>query len=375
MYPNHCYAEGWGSSAIFVHNNCKHKTFKSAMKKTGFIIFFAIFIAACNNRENTPDISNVTVTLKTERFDVSFFSLDTNHLAAGLAALQSRYPKLLPVFLKSIVGVDDENGIKNFFGLYKPLYDSSQKLYQNFENVQGQIEKALKYVKYYFPGYITPARIIPIVGPMNTMNDLAKMGNGDLTPNFMGPDFIGISLQFYLGKDFSWYNQEYFINTVVPLYRSRRFSREYIVADVMKLVADDLFPDRSNTKPLIEQMIERGKHWWLIDKFLPGTPDSIKTGYTQQQLDWCNENEGLIWGYIIKNEDLYDLSPATIQTYIGESPFTQVFSQEYSPGNLGPWIGLQIVKKYAEKQAGMKPEDIMKASARQILEGAKYKPK
>jgi hypothetical protein len=161
----------------------------------------------------------------------------------------------------------------------------------------------------------------------------------------------------------------------VPLYRSRRFAKEYIIADVIKLVVDDIFPDKSKAKPLIEQMIEKGKQWWLIDKFLPETADSVKTGYTQQQLDWCRENEGLIWSYIVKNENLYTVDPVTIQTYIGEGPFTQGFSQEDSPGNLGPWIGWQIVKKYAENNTGLKPEEIMKTSPKQILEQAKYKPK
>jgi len=216
---------------------------------------------------------------------------------------------------------------------------------------------------------------MPLVGPMNSIEDMAKMTNGDFTPNFIGPDLLGISLQFYLGKDFSLYKNEYFINNVVPLYRSRRFAREYIVADVMKLIADDIFPDKSNTRPLIEQMIEKGKQWWLIDKFLPETADSVKTGYTQQQLDWCRENEGLIWSYIIKNEDLHTVDPVTIQSYIGEGPFTQGFSQEFSPGNLGPWIGRQIVKQYAANNDSMKPEEIMKATPKQILEQAKYKPK
>ena len=83
----------------------------------------------------------------------------------------------------------------------------------------------------------------------------------------------------------------------------------------------------------------------------------------------------MIWSYVIKNENLYTFDPTTIQTYIGEGPFTQGFSQELSPGNIGPWIGWQIVKKYADKNSGMKPEGILKASAKQILEEAKYKPK
>lgn len=143
----------------------------------------------------------------------------------------------------------------------------------------------------------------------------------------------------------------------------------------MKAVVQDLFPDQSGSKTLVEQMIEKGKQWYLLDKFLPTTADSIKTGYTQQQLNWCNENEGLIWTYIIKNEDLNSLNPVTIQTYIGEGPFTQGFSQELSPGNMGQWIGWQIVKKYVSKNPDMKPEEVMKMDAGKILEEAKYKPK
>ena len=345
------------------------------MKKIGFFLILIAMVTACNNQKDSPDISDISVELGVDRFDEDFFSMDTARLSTSLSALQARYPALLPVFLESILGVMDEQGIKTFIRLYKPVYDSSQKLYADFKPVQAEIEKALRYVKHYFPTYVPPAKLVPVVGPMNSMNDLAKMANGDLTPNFIGPGFIGISLQFYLGKNFSLYNEEYFINNVVPRYRSRRFSRAYIVAEVMKLVADDLFPDKSNTRPLIEQMIERGKQWWLIGKFLPDTPDSIKTGYTTQQLQWCEENEGLIWSHIIKYENLYDLTPATIQTYIGEAPFTQGFSQESSPGNLGPWIGLQIVKKFASSQSGTKPEDIMKTSPKRILEEAKYKPK
>ena len=92
-------------------------------------------------------------------------------------------------------------------------------------------------------------------------------------------------------------------------------------------------------------------------------------------MEWCNTNEGLIWSYIVKNEDLYSVNPATIQTYLGEAPFTQGFSQELSPGNIGQWIGWKIVEKYAQKNESTSLTDVMNASAKQILDGAKYKPK
>jgi len=345
------------------------------MRYSVILVSFLLFLIACTNLDDKPDISNIEVDLRTDRFDKDFFSADTTRLSTEMQRLEAKYPQLLPVFIQSIIGVENEQGIYDFYRQYKPVYDSAQIIYSDLSAVEADIEKALKYVKYYFPEYELPKKIIPVVGPMNSMNDLARMGNGELTPNFIGPDFIGISLQFYLGRDFSWYNDEYFITNVVPRFRSRRFSREYIVADVMKLIADDIFPDKSNTRPLVEQMIERGKHWWLIDRFLPDTPDTIKTGYTRRQLDWVRENEGLIWSHIIKTENLYDLTPATVQVYIGEAPFTQGLSQEDSPGNIGPWFGLQIIKKYLEKNPGISIADLMKKPAREILEEAKYKPK
>ncbi|MET0394527.1 MAG: hypothetical protein ABW019_15385 [Chitinophagaceae bacterium] len=344
-------------------------------KISAFYLVIAFFAACSGNKKNLPDVSGIRVSLAVQRFDRDFFSMDTTQLDRSLDALQRRYPVFLRPYLEMIAGVTDSSSIKAFFRAYKPLYDSAQKSYAGFDGVKQQLENAFRYVKYYFPGYQVPATIIPVIGPMNSVEDLARTGSGDYTPDFLGDGFIGISLQFYLGSRFSLYSNEYFINNVAPRYRSRRFAKEYIAADVMKLVTDDIFPDRSSGKPLIEQMIEKGKQWWLLDKFLPEAPDSVKTGYTEQQLRWCRENEGLIWSYIVRNESLYSIDPATIQTYIGEAPFTSVFPQDASPGNIGAWIGWQIVSKFAGNNPALRPEAVMQTSAKQILEEAKYKPK
>jgi uncharacterized protein YjaZ len=63
-----------------------------------------------------------------------------------------------------------------------------------------------------------------------------------------------------------------------------------------------------------------------------------------------------------------------VQNYLGEAPFTQSLGPS-SPGNIGQWIGWQIVKKFADKNSSMNVADILKTDARKILEEAKYKPK
>ena len=339
------------------------------MKKTILVLLLTIFLFACHNdKKNIPDVSNIKVAIAIERFDQSFFSIDTNNIAAGLQKVQRLHPDFYDDFMQQILGINGNDSslttllvTKEFLRGYLSIYDSLQLLYKNTDQLQKELTKAFQFVIYYYPKY-KPGNIITFVGPFDAPG-VASTNTG-----------LAIGLQQYAGKDFSVYQsgqgQELF-----PLYISRRFAPQYITANCMKAVVQDLFPDQSGSKTLVEQMIEKGKQWYLLDKFLPTTADSIKTGYTQQQLNWCNENEGLIWTYIIKNEDLNSLNPVTIQTYIGEGPFTQGFSQELSPGNMGQWIGWQIVKKYVSKNPYMTPEEVMKMDAGKILEEAKYKPK
>ncbi len=348
------------------------------MKQLGLSFLLATVLYSCKQHAALPDVSGIRVDLQVQRFEKDFFSVDSNAVAGALPVLQQKYPDFLPIFIGNVLGLGPlraDNplalaGTRRFLHLTGPLYDSVEQAYPSLDFLERDFREAFRFVKYYFPDYRTPSRIITLVGPPD---GLAQMGS-DYSTNFLGQDFLGISLQFYLGAGCSVYNNDYFIANVAPLYRSRRFAKPYILPDAMKLIVDDLFPDRSNGKPLVEQMIEKGKQWYMLDKFLPRTADSLKTGYTQRQLDWCRKNEGLIWNYIITNENLYSVEPATIQTYIGEAPFTQGMP-EASPGNIGAWVGWQIVQKFVEKNPGLSPAEVMKTDARRILEESKYKPK
>ncbi len=292
------------------------------MKKPLLAVLLTVLLFACNdNKKGIPDVSDIKVEVLIERFDQSFFSIDTNILSASLQKVQQQHPDFYLDFMQQILGVDGADTSRNtilvtkeFIRGYKSIYDTLQLIYKKTDWLQKELEKGFQFVKYYFPKYKTGKAIL-FVGPFDAPG-VAATSTG-----------LAIGLQQYAGRDFSVYQSQQG-QELFPLYISRRFSKEYITANCMKAVVEDIFRDQSGGKPLIEQMIEKGKQWYLLDKFLPTTPDSIKTGYTQQQLDWCNAYEGNIWSYLVKNEDLHSLTPSVLQTYIGEAPFTQGLSQE-----------------------------------------------
>jgi hypothetical protein len=328
-------------------------------------IALILFFSSCSTGKNKPDVSHIKTDIEIERFEKSFFSLDTNNLAKGMAGLRNAFPRFYPVFFQDILLINPMDTanfsiIRQVLSSYTGIYDSIEHKYKDLDWLEEDLEKNFRYVKYYYPRYNIP-KVITFIGTL------------DAPGVVLAPEYLGIGLQQFGGKTFSVY-QDPAVQQLYPVYISRRFDKEYITASCMKAIADDIYPDKSAGKPLIEQMIEKGKSWFLLDKFLPDAADSVKTGYTKRQLDWVEENEGNIWGHIINNENLYTVEPVAIQTYLGEAPFTQGMS-EASPGNIGQWVGWRIVQQYASKNEHLPLQQILQTDAKTILEGAKYRPK
>ena len=360
-----------------LYTNQPDFTFSGNMKNL-FLISCTFLLFACKNTGSAPDVSGSDLQLTVKRFDKDFFRIDSNNTKDGLAALQQQYPDFLPLFVNHVLGLgplSDSNelafgGTKRFLHLNEPVYRQSQELYGNFSAISNQLQTAFRYVQYYFPNYRVP-EIITTVGPMDA---LAPMSNNEPSPNYMGEHFLAIGLQFYLGSDYSIYNDPGFIMNVVPTYRSRRFSKEFICSDVMKLVIDDLYPDSSSRLPLGEQFVEKGKRLELLSLFLPATNDTLLLGYTAKQLEWCRSNERSIYNFFAQQNLLYERDPALTQPYLTEGPFTQGMP-ETSPGNVGAFMGWQMIKAFLKKKKDLTPQEWMKLPAKEIISQSGYKPR
>lgn len=342
------------------------------MKRFAVLALAGWMLAGCR-QHNAPDVSGIAVDVKIERFDRFLFQqTDTTSAARGFSQLQAAFPYFAPDFTTYILELPPARApytdtasaaafgeLKRFIRITRPLYDSLSPLFDAAATAR-ELTQSFKYLKYYFPGYRVP-KLVSYIGPFNAPG--VAVTNGA----------IAIGLQLYGGKNFSFYNSEEGI-ALYPAYISRRFEQQYIPANVMTAVINDIYPDKSTGRPLVEQMVEKGKQWYMLDKLLPGTADSIKTGYTNRQLDWCRENEGLIWDFFLQSNELYTTEPALVKSYIGEAPVTQEMSPA-SPGNIGQWVGWRIVQAYADKHPELELDALMKTDAKKIFSGSKYKPR
>ncbi|WP_246022630.1 gliding motility lipoprotein GldB [Filimonas effusa] len=343
------------------------------MKNPGIYRLFvwacaAVMLLSCGggSKRKVPDVSHIKVKFEVKRFDQELFSLDTTDLGAALTRLQQHYPGFLNDYLYNILALPPQEDstvamLKRFIHDYKPVYDSVQLRYRNLGSLEKELVHALQLTGYYFPGYKLPESLITFVGPVEGYaNVLTNSG-------------FAVGLQLYLGKDFSAYQMDYF-REIYPSYQSKRFEAVYIPVNCMRNIVDDMYPYKAGNRPLAEQMVELGKRMYLLDLLLPETAEHLKLGYTEKQLEGCYKHEALIWNTFVQNDLLYATDPIVIRDYVNDGPKTPVLGEE-SPGFIGQFTGWQIVKKWAEKQKDLTPQELMRTPARQLFDEAKYKPR
>jgi hypothetical protein len=332
----------------------------------GLLIISSIFYS-CNGTDKTPDVSNIKVELSTQRFEKDLFTLDTANYAAKLDQLIAKYPSFGENYLSTILGADPKWSndsiaayVKGFVSSYKNLYDTTQLLFKDFTTYENEIKKGLQFVKYYFPNYKIPNKIITYIGPVD--------GYGDIVSD----DALIVGLHLHLGKNYSLYKSD-LVQQTYPEYLSNRFEPNTIATNCLKNIVSDLFPEKMEDKSLVQQMVEKGKRLYVLSKLLPNEEGSKLIGYTAIQLKDCYEHERNIWDMFAQNNLLQTVDDNVIKNYIGESPKTQELGDE-SPGNIGSFVGWQIVKKYMSKYPETSLQKLMATDDDTIFQEAKYKP-
>lgn len=332
-----------------------------------YLIFLCVLTFFSCKQGTKPDVSNINLDLKIERFDQDLYAGKNKDLAQTDLLLQKKYSLFYNDYIHRMVGDSNYSGEEILSTLYKDqaytdLNQETDSVFKDIKPIETELTQTFKYIKYYYPQVKVP-KFISFVS-----------GFAVQTP--IGDNYMGIGLDMFLGKNSKFYRA---IVKSVPLYLSRRFSPEYVVPRVTETFArEELFPQRDENHSLLSKMIENGKILYFMDKVLADqVPDTVKIGYTAKQLDWCKTYEGNIWAYFMENNLLFETDYQKIQVFLSEAPFTPgIGEKNESAPKLGIWTGWQIVRKYMQENPAVTLQQLMaEKDDQKILTSAKYKPK
>ncbi len=335
------------------------------------IAALTLLLSSCgNDTEKKPDVSEVKIQMVTQRLDKDLEAIDTTNIAGGLQALHSKYPEFLNFYLDTLMGlgiegkfIDSNPGITKgmhaflTYKDYRDLFDTVNKHYPDTKALDEQLASGFKYARHYFPEFKEP-KVVYIVSLLN------KWGA------FTYENYLGIGLDMFLGSSYPFYR-----SVGIPDYMGPKLERNYIPVAAFRTIYESSYPFEANNRNLLNMMIQKGKELYYVSKVLPDAPEAQLLAYTQKQQEWCVQNEGVIFNFFIARNILYSTNWQEVLRYVNDAP--ESTGLPGSPGDVGSWIGLQIVKAYMKEHAEMSLKQLLEQpiDAQKFLQESKYKPK
>jgi hypothetical protein len=161
---------------------------------------------------------------------------------------------------------------------------------------------------------------------------------------------------------------------VYPEYLRRQFTKTFIPVRLARVMAQNR-NDAPSGKRLLDIMVHNGKTLYIAACLSPETPDSLLMGYTRTQWEGCTANEPQVWARLLDLNLLYETDYAKFRKLVEPSPNAPMLFTE-APGEIGNWMGLQIVRAYMLRHPDTSLDQLLAMQdAQQLLEASRYKPK
>lgn len=324
-------------------------------------------------KTNLPNVEAYRKEVGIVRFEHLVFDLNIQKLPEEVETLANDYPVLFDIYFDNLLGFKyEEDSIFFFRSLKGFLQDEKilqlkrvvQEEYYDISNLEKELSEAFAYMKYYFPSFEQP-NVYTLFAEYTIQLFLFTEENGR--------DAVGIGLDMFLGRDYP-YGAMFPDNPSFSTYLTRSFNREHIAKKTMEAIIQDRMTDPAQER-LLDIMIHNGKKLFILDKVLPMAHDSIITEFTEDELNWCTQNELEMWAFFFKKELFYETDLSKINKYIYPSPHSPGMPED-APGRTGNYMGWKIVEAYMRKFPETSMEDLLHfEDAQKLLELSKYKPK
>lgn len=326
-------------------------------------IFLLLLICGCSN--NRWDIkTDNSYQLEINRFEQDLFSVNPDSVWQYVPMLEQKYGAFFDLFNEQIIRIG---------GTYQMDYDRRLAGFLTDMDITGmlaEVNRVFGTEKLVFADELSVAwarfnAYFPEIQAPKLQTHLSGLNQNMVVDSGL----ISISLDKYLGV-----NNKYYQMLRLPQYQQKNMHPQKIATDVVLALGTSEFEFSPITDNMLSNMLYYGKLHVFIDALLPNADETLKWGYTEQQLEWCRKNEQSMWLSIVDKKALFSTSGREISRMVGEGPFTASFSQK-SPGGVGQWIGYQIIMSYLDHNPQVTLQQLMRENDYQkILNESHYRP-
>lgn len=321
------------------------------------VFTFLLCLTACQPKcDEILDTSGISLSIKTVRLETEIRKIKTptdaqnflkQHDAFGAYLLESGTPPDQIIQSVYRLGTDPKLDL---------LLAEVQKQFPDFSQTEASVLGLFKNIKTFYPDFEAP--------DINTF----VSGFGGFTVEDAGKSVI-IGLDYFMDSTAAYApnNQE------MPHYIKKFMTPQQVDNKVAYALANRFLAPEMADQRLIYQMIKFGKILYFVQQVLPCKSEAEIMDYTQQELEGTYANAYKIYSYFTKNEFFYSTKREQLRLLVMPRPNCVEIGDE-CPGRIGQWLGLQIVKSYAQKTGLSLPEVMSEKDHTKIFTQSGYKP-
>lgn len=316
------------------------------MKYILLIISVLLFVSCDEKSSIEKEIEAIPMEVKVMRLDQEFGAATPE----TLSALKRKYPVFFPEQFHDSVWIGNMKDT-----IQQELVKEIALVFPDNSNIEEQLLPLFQHLKYYFPEFKEPT----IVGVTSDVDYQQKI--------IVADTLLVVALDTYLGADHEFYQN-------LKKYISKNMKPSQLGPDVAEAYARQLVSGPKQ-RTLLAQMVYFGKLVYLKDALLPAVSDANKMSYTEEEIQWANDNEEDVWRYFIEKELLYNTNSKLAPRFILDAPFSKFYLEidNESPGRIGQYLGWQMVRAYMENNDVTVPQ-LLIMEADELFKNSKYKP-
>ena len=317
--------------------------FKNRFCSILILLIIPVLFWSCSNRKTSKD---ATPTYELIRFESIFFDAHPD----SLAEVEKRFPYFFPKSYPFSVWVNRRTD-----SLQLALYEQT-KLISSSE-IHDQLTPFMEGLPRVFENARVPKKVITITSDVDYNN---KVILNDSMALIAIDNFLGVNHHMYEG---------------IALYLRQQMELKHLSKELAESFANSRI-ELPEDRTFLAQLIYSGKIQFLKQSILSDYSEDKILGYTPDQLAWAMTNEKEIWNFFVSKELLYSTDPELIKRFLSPAPFSKFYLNidVDSPGQIGQWLGLQIVKAYQMKERKSIAQ-LLNTPYRELFEKSKYKPR
>lgn len=301
---------------------------------------------ALPKQEKRPELS-------IKRFDRAFYQSDTALFQQELAQLKQDFP---PFFASPNEALfwrrQREDSLQN------ALFSASEEVHGSLSALETELAEMLQ--RWYpFSQVTQPYQFYSYISGLDFQY-----------PILVADSLCFIALDLYLGPDRPYY-------AALPLYLQELRHPRYLLRDITVALVESAMAPLPREASLIDYMLYHGRKLYLSSLLLPQLSEADLLRYSEEELAFCRAHEREMWVYFVENELLYQSNTELERRFINPAPFSKFRTplDRDTPGMIGRWFGLQIVRAHYEKE-GQALRSLLEKSpeARRFLRLSQYKP-